>query len=311
MHAPDIYRGHNTKDAEHWNWLQKKHFKPVYMQEIDPLVPDSARYPLREAQELAGVKLFTSTFAYMAALAILKGYEEIKIYGVELSSSEYDYQKLSYYFWFGFLRARLGDKVDSAVAYLDKNIFTAPLYGYEGNFAFGADYFAERAKSLDAEWRAADKSLQNIKKSLDKAVKQKHADEIRKLSSQYQSAAIHAGEIAGALSEAERYQTFGNRYADRGGFEYAAAKAQRDGEQKKPLVWHYGGMLEYVWNVWKAGHSPTAENQMTTFIETMGKTAYDLGAFLGVYKENIRYINKYDQIADAGGRVLLETNDNK
>jgi len=302
MHEPGIYKGHNTKDLKHWEWLQREHGKPVYMQEVDPLVPNSVRYPLEAAQELAGVRMFPTTFAYMAALAIMQGYEEIRIFGVELSASEYQYQANGYLFWFGFLRGRLGaDKVDSAVLHLDKNIFDVPLYGYEGSFTFGGDYFSERVTFLDNEWIAAERNLQNVKKAIERAIGKAEYDKARDLTMQYQSAAISCGELAGALSEAERYQKFSERSVDRGGFEYSAAKAQQTGEERKPLVWHYGGMIEYVWNVWKQTNNTEAEKQMRELITKMGATAYDLGALLGAYKENLAYLQKYDQMVQANG----------
>ena len=307
MHEPDIYKGHNTKDPHHWEWLKQKHGKPIYMQEVDPEIPDSVEYPLIEARELAGVDMFPTTFAYMAALAILQGYEEIRVFGVELSASEYEYQANGYLFWFGFLRGRLGkDNVDSAVLYLDKNIFTAPFYGYEGNFSFGKDYFKSRATLHDNEWKASEKNLSNIKKAIEKAIEKCDTGKVQSLVLQYQEAAIKTGELAGAQAEAERYASFGDRYADRGGFEYAAAKSQQDGENKKPLVWHYGGMIEYVWNIWVQTKTIQAANQMSTLIEKMGTSAYDLGAMLGMYKENIAYLLKYDGISKAGGKVLLD-----
>ena len=45
---------------------------------------------------------------------------------------------------------------------------------------------------------------------------------------------------------------------------------------------------------------------MSTLIEKMGTSAYDLGAMLGMYKENIAYLLKYDSISKAGGKVLLD-----
>lgn len=302
MHEPEIYKGHNTKDSHHWEWLKQNHGKPIYMQEVDAEVPDSIAFPLDEAKNLAGVNMFPTTFAYMAALAILQGYEEIRIFGVELSASEYQYQANGYLFWFGFLRGKLGTQnVDSAVLYLDKNIFDVPLYGYEGNMTFGKEYFESRAKTLDNAWVAAEKSLKNIKGAIEKATEKNEFEKVKSLVTQYQSAAIVAGEKAGALAEAERYAQFGDRYADRGGFEYAAAKAQQDGETQKPVAWHYGGMIEYVWNIWSQTKSVQAANQMSSLIEKMGAAAYDLGAMLGVYKENIEYLLKYDASAKANG----------
>lgn len=301
MHSPNIYTGHNTKASDHWQWLQQKHGKPIYMQNMDHLVPDSVRYPLEAAQELAGVKMFSTTFAYMAALAVLQGYTEIRIYGVELSASEYQYQANGYLFWFGFLRGRLGaENVDSAVIHLDKNIFNVPLYGYEGSFTFG-DYFNNRSQSLEAEWKAAEKNLQNTKQAIEKAIFKNEADKVQRLTMDYQTAAISCGELAGALSEAERYQTFAERDVDRGGFEYSAAKTQKQGEEKKPIVWHYGGMIEYVWNVWKQTKNAQAEAQLRELIGKMGSAAYEMGALLGAYKENVSYIVKYDDMVQANG----------
>jgi len=111
---------------------------------------------------------------------------------------------------------------------------------------------------------------------------------------------LSCGELAGALSEAERYQKFGSRYADRGGFEHSAAEAQIEGEKQKALMLHYGGMVEYVWNVWKQG-APQAANQMLSFILTMGTHAYDTGAQLGKYNENRDYMMKYDDMVQANG----------
>lgn len=306
MHEPDIYAGHNTKNANHWQWLQQKHFKPIYMQELDPLVPDSVRYPLEAALELAGVQLFSTTFAYMAALAILQGYEEIRIFGVELSASEYKYQADGYLFWFGFLRGRLGtDKVDSAVLHLDNNIFNVPLYGYAGNFAFGADYFAERASVLESQWNASERNAKNIRRAIERAVAKKEVEKVVTLITDFQDVMLTSGEFAGALSEAQRYQAFGDRYADRGGFELAAATAQRDGEAKRPNIWHHGGKIEYVWNVWKQNYSPAAAEQLKILVNTMGNAAYDVGALLGVYHENITYMLKYDETVKAEGAAVL------
>ncbi|MCR4308378.1 MAG: hypothetical protein NUV80_07555 [Candidatus Berkelbacteria bacterium] len=301
MHEPEIYKGHNTKDATHWQWLQQTRGKPVYMQEVDPLIPDSVAYPLKEAQELAGVNEFGTTFAYMAALAILQGYEEVQIYGIELSVTEYKYQVESYKFWFGFLRGRLGDKITSTITHIGNNIFAAPLYGYEGNFALGSDYFADRARRLDGSWKSEDKNLTNIKKAIERAIDNKDFENVQRLTLDYQKAAIMCGQTAGALSEAQRYQTFGERYADRGGFEHSAASAQKEGEEKKPLVWHYGGMAEYVWNVWRQSKGAQGAGQVKELIFKMGTTAYDMGAQLGAYQENILYINKYDSVVQANG----------
>ncbi len=307
MHDQNIYKGHNTKDPRHWDWLKRKHNRPIYMQEVDSLVPDSVRYPIEQALEVSGVEMFSTTFAYMAALVVLQGYEYVEIYGMGLSSSEYDYQKFGYSYWMGFLRGKLGSKnVVNTITHLGRDILESPRYGYEGKLSFGVDYFKERAVKNDNEWKSAERNLTNIMSVIYKSIDRSQSEKIPDLVLQYQAAALLAGEYAGALSEAERYQTFGNRYADRGGFENAAAQAQREHEAKRSMIWHYGGMVEYVWNAWKQTNNPAAKSQMITYIERMGSSAYEAGALAGMYKENLEYIRKYDVIADAGGRVLLE-----
>ena len=37
------------------------------------------------------------------------------------------------------------------------------------------------------------------------------------------------------------------------------------------------------------------------FIEKMGQAAYDTGAALGMYKENLSYLMKYDEMVQANG----------
>lgn len=307
MHEPDIYKGHNTKDAGHWDWLQKNHGKPIYMQEVDPQVPDSVEFPLKEAIALCGVQMFPTTFAYMAALAIMQGYEEVKIFGVELSVSEYQYQANGYLFWFGFLRGRLGaSNVDSAVLHLDKNIFEVPLYGYEGNYAFGKEFFAGRVRWLDNEWKSFEKNAKNIKKSVDKVVERNEIPKLPDLIQKYQVVLQNTGRAAGALAEAERYEAFGDRYADRGGFEFAAATAQREGEAKRVLMYSKVSLIEYLANIYQQTKNPEAARQLMKQIEDYGKHAEAYGAMLGIYQENVSYIMKYDEVVKAGGAVLLE-----
>jgi len=97
---------------DHWGWLQKEHPFPIYMQRKYDDVPSCEVYPLREIQsnllgsfvrgEAVMRKLFTSTFSYMVALAIYKGYERIELYGIELAlGAEWEYQRETMAFWIG------------------------------------------------------------------------------------------------------------------------------------------------------------------------------------------------------------------
>ena len=304
MHKPEIYKGHNTKDPAHWEWLQKTHGKPIYMQEADPDVPNSVRFPIEEAVQLTDEDYFSTTFAYMAALAVLHGYEFVDIHGVEMSQSEYQYQAECWRYWIGFLKGRLGAKnVRMSSAH---NLLQSPRYGYEGDFYFGSEFFADRAKLLDGQWNAAERSAVNIKKAIDKVIGREEYNKLSNLIRDYQVAIQNVGEYAGALAEAERYQTFGDRYADRGGFEYAAATAQRDGEEKRILMFGRIGLIEYLVNAWsQLNDNPEfhklATKQLINEINYYGKLTEETGALLGKYRENISYIVKYDEMIQAHG----------
>ena len=91
---------------------------PIVMQEADPEVPGSERYPYEEIMELfcrgthrgpEPVEYFTSSFAWMAAYAAYLYRENledlrIEVYGFEMSTiTEYSYQKGSTEWWMGKL----------------------------------------------------------------------------------------------------------------------------------------------------------------------------------------------------------------
>ena len=118
-------RPENRNDPGHWEWLQEVHEFPIYMQDVDPLVPASVKLPLQEIIDtfLPNVKrgvdkdieYFTSSYAYLAGFA---GYlhrdnlENLRVetYGFEMSTmTEYHYQKGSTEFWMGLLAGKGAD----------------------------------------------------------------------------------------------------------------------------------------------------------------------------------------------------------
>src|SRR3972149_3673472 len=140
MHVEKIWRNPgNTNFAGHYEWLQQPHDYPVFMQDVFADVPASVKYPLDEICETLlpniarksgkPVKYFTSSAAYALALAIYKGYQEIEICGVEMTSdTEYFAQRDGVTFWLGIATGR-GIKVTLQ----DKSILLrAHLYGYTG-----------------------------------------------------------------------------------------------------------------------------------------------------------------------------------
>lgn len=137
LHKPRIYRDlENKNDPAHWIWLQQEHDKPIYMQSVDPDVPDSVEYPLKAINRRfmsnltyngAEVMNYQSTAAYAIALALHLNYERIQVYGIEMEhSSEYRSQQPNFAFWLG---------VASQHAVVDmhcsQGLIDAELYGYE------------------------------------------------------------------------------------------------------------------------------------------------------------------------------------
>jgi len=100
----------NTKWAEGTDqakWLRECPI-PVYMIDPDPAIPNSVHYPIeRVMAELGTHDYFTSTIAFMVALAIAEGFKEIGIYGIDLIiGREYFFEKACVEFYLGIAHAR-------------------------------------------------------------------------------------------------------------------------------------------------------------------------------------------------------------
>lgn len=112
--------------GEHFAWLQNTKI-PVMMIGKDPEVPASQRYPLEKVWEFDGHEpYFTCTPAYMIAYAIYQGFNEIHLYGIDLTvTEEYQKQKACVEFWIGVAMTK-GIKVE----WPDSSpLLVAPLYG--------------------------------------------------------------------------------------------------------------------------------------------------------------------------------------
>lgn len=80
--------------SQYFAWLKSQSF-PVYMQEHNDYVPQAVVYPLDKMVEKFGRNWFSSSIAYMMALAIHLGVKEIGIFGVDMAapSEHYSSQK--------------------------------------------------------------------------------------------------------------------------------------------------------------------------------------------------------------------------
>lgn len=300
LHKEEIYTGNNAKQEKYWEWLQKE-TKPVFMNKLDERVPGCEVYPLQEALDLGGFKFFGMTISYALALGILKGYKQIEVWGVELSATEYQYGMDTWSFWVGFAKGKLGSNF---VLHSGEKLFDAPLYGIEGGANFEKDFFNNRITYLDNGWKSSDKLLKNMKSQFEKYISNNEYDKTINLFVDFEKAAIEAGEYAGALEEAEKWQ---DKPVSRNEFETAAAKAQIEGDDKRSLMLHNGGMIEYVLLLWKQTNgNKDAAKQLIDFIDRHLILAYDAGAYHGAFIENQSYIMKYDDLVKANGGKIKD-----
>lgn len=101
---------------------------PVYMLEKHPEVPTSIRYPIEDAIEQFG-NYFTNSISYMIALAIMEGFEEIGVWGVDMATdSEYGHQRPSCEY---FLGIAVGRGIKVYVHPAADLLKVRYLYGYE------------------------------------------------------------------------------------------------------------------------------------------------------------------------------------
>jgi hypothetical protein len=92
---------HVVEGTDHVGWLTNAQI-PVYMIERLPQFPNSVTLPIQRLIDLNGKDYFSSSIAYMIALAIADGFTHLRIFGVDLIvGDEWDYQKPNAEFWIG------------------------------------------------------------------------------------------------------------------------------------------------------------------------------------------------------------------
>lgn len=103
---------------------------PIMMKKKVSSIKKSVELPFAELVEyFEGRKYFTSTIAFMIAMAIRKGYQEIHLYGVHMSASEeYGSQRQACEYWLGVAEGR-GCKI--FVPQESEILHTPYIYGYE------------------------------------------------------------------------------------------------------------------------------------------------------------------------------------
>lgn len=315
IHSPAVYKNpENRTDRGHWEWLQREHGYPVYMQSIDPLVPDSVEYPLEDVLRLCdNVKLFgnpiqylTSSISYAIAQAILKGYEKLLIYGIEMSSdTEYAYQRDGTAFWLGLAIGK-GIQVE---LYSGNQIFTQPLYGYDSNIEQDLSDLESRKVSLLAEvtkWRDVKSSFEQTWLS-ECDVDGKIGEALTNLL----DASIELGKFEGKLSVINeiifKVKQMESGFIDRQEFEAGSKKNKVIADEKQTMVHRIAGRMDGYFAIYESSKNPQALLAIKDIAIDFIKTGYESGLHQGKHEENTRLMDDLDmKIRAAGGMKAVE-----
>ena len=177
MHLPIIWRSsQNRNDPKHYEWLKAGDTPTIYMTDKYDDVPKSEAYPIDEVKATFPRMYFTSSVAYAIALATLREYKHIEIYGVEMATStEYWHQREGVAYWIGYAEGRGID-----VKFNSRSMLQSPLYGYEGQVNIPIGFYEDRITALSVplkQHRAEyEKAKLEIHALLDEFVKNFKAD---------------------------------------------------------------------------------------------------------------------------------------
>lgn len=151
LHDVDYHREHHP---DHWEFLLQDHGKPLYLLGPHAAIPHATVYPRDEVLQRFPPGYFTNSISYMIALAIMEGFTEIGIYGVDMAQhDEYAHQRPSCEWMIGFAQG-MGIKV--VVPEESDLLKCRKLYGYETHN--GDMYHKCRARIAELEGRIGDLS---------------------------------------------------------------------------------------------------------------------------------------------------------
>jgi hypothetical protein len=125
------YQEHYRDGEDDWFAFLAKHPK-VYMQRVEPEIPNSVAYPIAEMRAKYGPYFWNSTLSYMAALAIEAKPEAIGIWGVDMAANgEYAHQRLGCQY---FIQKAKDAGIEIVIPSESDLLEPLPMYGYrEGN----------------------------------------------------------------------------------------------------------------------------------------------------------------------------------
>lgn len=140
IHANMLWPENAAWGPDYLNWLRQQPF-PVYMQD-NTFLPNAIPLPRDELVAEFGPYFFTSSFAWMMAMAIKEGAKEVMLFGIDMASrEEYIIQRPGAYHFFQEARRR-GIKISAPY---ESDIMQPPgLYGFSEVTPFGRKMLARK-----------------------------------------------------------------------------------------------------------------------------------------------------------------------
>ena len=133
IHHRNTYDANILRDHSHHTWMTEQKDFPIYMQEKNPEIPMSVRFPKEKIMEEFG-NYFTNSISWEIALAIQEGFKKIYLYGVDMAThSEYAYERPSVEYFLGWAKGR---GIDIIVPQKCDLLKTMWLYPYEDSAPF-------------------------------------------------------------------------------------------------------------------------------------------------------------------------------
>ena len=154
IHPKEEWEKNNAKELDDYRAFLNGLSIPVYMDAVHPEYPQSVRYPLEELIEDLGYDYFTSSIAYLIALAIFERFEELHIFGVEMVyGTEYVHERPCVEFWLGVAHAR-GININTPEG---STLLRGPLYGRQVSIPSSLvknamDEWAKRRENRRLKW---------------------------------------------------------------------------------------------------------------------------------------------------------------
>lgn len=155
LHSNLLWPEHESYGKPYIEWLKQQKF-PIWMQD-QSLVPQATPFPMYDLVKEFGRSFFTSSFAWMMALAMRQGATEIALYGIDMASrDEYILQRPGFFF-FRHEANKRGIKVSAPC---ESDIMQdPPLYAYVDSTPIGRKI---RARAQEVNGRIAPMEQQHV-----------------------------------------------------------------------------------------------------------------------------------------------------